>query len=108
LHGLRKGLKDKLEELLEPHLSIHPITYNDYLTSKVQQIQINRHDRAFDGICLSICDFTLENAHVEDMGDEELKHLLLALKDGTGPDVEKYSVSLAADVAAAYYKVTAL
>jgi hypothetical protein len=108
LHTLRKDLKDKLDELLKPHLSIHPITYNDYLTSKVQNIQSDRHDRAFDDICLENCGFTLTKKNVQALTERSVEKLLWALKDGTRPDVEKYSVSLAADVAAAYYKVGAL
>jgi hypothetical protein len=107
LHRLRKDLKDKLDELLEPHLSIHPITYNDYLTSKVQEIQSNRHDRSFGGICMEISGFVSNDAQADGMEDDELNRLLLGLKNGTRPDVEAYSVSLAADVAAAYYKVGA-
>lgn len=107
LHGLRKDLKDKLDELLEPHLSIHPITYNDYLTGNVQKIQSDRHDRAFDDLCSASCGFTSEDTDVEALTDESLGQLLRTLKKGTRPDVEEYSVSLAADVAAAYYKVGA-
>jgi hypothetical protein len=106
LHSLRKGLKDKLDELLQPHLSIHPITYDNYLTETVQQIQGERHDRAFDDMCQKICGFTPNKSTVENLTNMSLRKLLQTLKDGTRPNVEEYSVSLAADVAAAYYKVS--
>ncbi|TVY13442.1 hypothetical protein LARI1_G008835 [Lachnellula arida] len=105
LHQLRKGLKQKLDELLQPHLAIHPITYNDYLTDNVRKIQGDRHDRAFDRLSLANCGYTSESLENPTKTPVFLIPLLRALKDGTRPDVEEYSVSLAADVAAAYYKV---
>ncbi|KAL5324278.1 hypothetical protein ACEPPN_008823 [Leptodophora sp. 'Broadleaf-Isolate-01'] len=106
LHKLRKDLKEKLDELLEPHLSIHPITYNDYLTEAVQKIQGDRHDRAFDVLSLEGCGYTSESPRTsKDVSLATLLHTLRLLKDGTRPNVEEYSVSLAADVAAAYYQV---
>ncbi|KAI0835262.1 P-loop containing nucleoside triphosphate hydrolase protein [Hypoxylon sp. FL0890] len=103
LHRLRQNLKDKVDELLEPHLSIHPITYNDYLTDTVQAIQIERHHHKFDELSNGACGQTSDSASTDARVD--LKKLLLALKKGTEPNVEEYSASLAADVAAAYYQV---
>jgi len=108
LYQLRKDLKSKLDELLEPHLSIHPITYNDYLTESVQKIQGDRHDRAFDRLCLETCNINSQSSPTSTRAEysaTDLKTFFQVLKDGTRPDVEAYSVSLAADVAAAYYKV---
>jgi hypothetical protein len=90
--------------LLKPHLSIHPITYNDYLTETVQDIQGDRHDRAFDSLSLESGGYTSESAQDEGWPKVALD-FLQALKDDTQPNVEEYSVSLAADVAVAYYKV---
>lgn len=99
LYQVRKDLKQKIDELLKPHLSIHPITYNDDLTDNVQEIQAGRHNRSFDKL-LRDC------GYVEtDDGSVDLDILVEHLRQGTRPDVEKYSASLAADVAAAYYKV---
>ncbi|KAI8963162.1 P-loop containing nucleoside triphosphate hydrolase protein [Daldinia sp. FL1419] len=103
LHRLRGDLKDKVDELLEPHLSIHPITYNDYLTETVQEIQTERHDREFDKLSLQACKYTTKTA--PEQANINLCNLLLHLQKGTRPDVEEYSSSLAADVAAAYYQV---
>ncbi|KUJ06452.1 uncharacterized protein LY89DRAFT_702933 [Mollisia scopiformis] len=103
LHELRKALKNKIDELLRPHLSIHPITYNYYLTENVQKIQGDRHDRAFDALSLAGCGVTTSTARNSET--VPLFKLLTNLKNGTRPDVKEYSVSLAADVAAAYYKV---
>lgn len=38
-------LKDKTNEMLQPHLSGHPITYNHYLTDTVQKVQSDRSRR---------------------------------------------------------------
>ncbi|KAI0883014.1 P-loop containing nucleoside triphosphate hydrolase protein [Annulohypoxylon maeteangense] len=104
LHLLRQDLKDKVDELLKPHSSIHPITYNDYLTETVQQIQTERHDRNFDDISFAMCQYTSGTAPALPVS-VALSQLLNALKKGTRPDVEKDTASLAADVAEAYYQV---
>ncbi|KAI1452846.1 P-loop containing nucleoside triphosphate hydrolase protein [Annulohypoxylon moriforme] len=104
LHLLRQHLKEKVDELLKPHLSIHPITYNDYLTETVQRIQTERHDRHFDEISISRCKYTSESAPIQPV-QVSLRELLRALKMETRPDVEEDSASLAADVAEAYYQI---
>ncbi|XXH00970.1 hypothetical protein Hte_007321 [Hypoxylon texense] len=107
LHRLRQDLKNKVDELLEPHLSIHPITYNDYLTATVQDIQTKRHDRRVDELSMEVCGYTAEYApeDLEELDEVNIKKILTTLKEGTRPNVEEYSASLAADVAAAYYQV---
>ncbi|KAK7956236.1 dynamin family protein [Apiospora aurea] len=104
LHQLRKDLKAKLDELLMPHLSIHPITYNDYLTDTVQKIQDDRHRRQFDQLTMAEINKTIDQLGTGVL-QVELEKLLVTLEKGTRPDVRKYSASLAADVAAAYYTV---
>ncbi|KAI5925132.1 P-loop containing nucleoside triphosphate hydrolase protein [Camillea tinctor] len=104
LYRLRKDLKDKVDELLEPHLSVHPITYNDYLTHKVQEIQAERHKRKFDALSMKACSHTVESAGSSSYS-VALSSLLSQLRQGTCPNVEEYSASLAADVAEAYYQV---
>lgn len=105
LYNLRKKLKDKLDELLAPHLSIHPITYNDYLLETVQTEQGNRHDRKFERLVTSAFDDFLESGGDVTLTAAELEAALQEVKDGTRPDVEEYTVSLCADVAEAYYEV---
>ncbi|KAG6361682.1 hypothetical protein INS49_009909 [Diaporthe citri] len=60
LYLLRKNLKDTVAELLQPHLSIHPITYNEYLTEAVQKIQGDRHKRKFDRASFESCGWDTE------------------------------------------------
>ena len=105
LHRLRADLKKKVDELLEPHLSVHPITYNDYLVTTVQKIQSDRHDAEFDKLSVKICSVTAESAEAGKVYSTDLNKVLGYLRTGTRPNVEEYSASLAADVAAAYYEV---
>ncbi|RYP16735.1 hypothetical protein DL765_004971 [Monosporascus sp. GIB2] len=103
LHCLRQDLKDKVDEFLKPHLTVHPITYNDWLVRIVQEVQEERHNRNFDLLSRQLCAATVETAPESE--PVNLKHLLEGLRAGTKPDVEEYSSSLAVDVAAAYYEV---
>ncbi|KAI1495922.1 P-loop containing nucleoside triphosphate hydrolase protein [Biscogniauxia marginata] len=105
LYTLREDLKNKVDELLEPHLAIHPITYNDYLTESVQEVQTERHDRKFDALSKEACSYTAESAKADVAHNVNLRKLLYHLRAGTRSNVEKYAASLAADVAAAYYQV---
>lgn len=105
LYGLRQKLKDKVGDFLEPHLSVHPISYNDFLVNSVQKTQASRHKRDFDRAALGAC--TLDtNTVKEGKYEVPLKKLLDSLLKVTEPNVRDYSASLAADVAAAYYQVT--
>ncbi|KUI69921.1 Interferon-induced GTP-binding protein Mx1 [Cytospora mali] len=104
LYSLRRSLKDMVSELLEPHLSIHPITYNEFLTDTVHKIQAARHKRNFYAVSREACGFDTETAVLEE-NDIPLLCLLRALLTATEPDPREYAASLCADVAAAYYKV---
>lgn len=105
LYLLREDLKDTVAELLQPHLSIHPITYNEYLTEAVQKIQGDRHKRKFDRASLESCGYDTDTV---DVGEYEiyLSLLLQSLLKATAPNPKEYAASLAADVAAAYYKAS--
>lgn len=104
LYRLRMELSHKLDELLKPHLSIHPITYNQYLTETVQAVQVERHHRKFDRISYENCKYDTQSAPDQTI-TVYLRSLLISLRQGTEPNVENYSACLAADVAQAYYKV---
>ncbi|KAI0481292.1 P-loop containing nucleoside triphosphate hydrolase protein [Xylariaceae sp. FL0804] len=106
LYMLREDLKAKVGELLMPHLMVHPITYNNQLTERVQNIQYTRHKKRFDDAAEEACGYTTDSApksHKDTLFN--LATLLNSLLETTAPDVENDSASLAADVAAAYYEV---
>lgn len=105
LHDLRQKLQSHVAELLEPHLSVHPITYNEYLTDTVQQIQGNRHKRKFDATAMKWCKYDTNTAIDTPGTNVSLGPLLRSLLQATKPNPREYAASLAADVTAAYYKV---
>ncbi|KAI3390865.1 hypothetical protein diail_8475 [Diaporthe ilicicola] len=104
LYCLRQDLKNTVAELLEPHMSIHPITYNEYLTEVVQDIQGSRHKRKFDRTATESCGYNTDNAVIT-ADKVPLLKLLQSLLKATEPNPREYAASLAADVAEAYYKV---
>lgn len=108
LYNLRRSLKDTVVELLEPHLSIHPITYNESLADSVQETQADRHKRKFDATALEACGQNTETANDNPYNANKLLRLLKSLLKVTEPDPREYAASLCADVSAAYYKVCIL
>lgn len=108
LYELRRGLKDTFAELLEPHLSIHPITYNESLADSVQETQADRHKRKFDATAQSIVNVNTDTVDTGSYDKIPLRLLLTSLLKVTEPDPREYAASLCADVAAAYYKVCIL
>lgn len=104
LHVLRQKLQSHVAELLEPHLSVHPITYNEYLTDTVQKTQRDRHKRKFDNTALEVCKYTTDTAPSTPT-NVSLRPILQWLLEATQPNPRDYAASLAADVTAAYYKV---
>lgn len=109
LYKLRQSLKETVAELLEPHLSIHPITYNEDLTGSVTVTQAARHKRKFDATSRSVCnldtDTVIAARHETTYSSSQLLSLLKALLSATEPNPREYAATLCADVAAAYYKV---
>ncbi|KAI1498406.1 P-loop containing nucleoside triphosphate hydrolase protein [Biscogniauxia marginata] len=92
IEELKKNLRAKVDELLEPHISGHPITYNQDLAANVQRAQNARQRRSVE---------------------EDLKRLLRAgslsksasdtLVDSLEPNMEQYSCFMAIDMMQAYY-----
>lgn len=91
---------------MEPHLSVHPISYNEYLVDFVQEIQAKRHKRKFDRAAKAIVGVDTDTVKTTLYDNIKLHSLLHTLLKETQPNVREYSASLAADVAAAYYKVS--
>ena len=108
LHGLRKQLQDKVDELLSPHMRIHPITYNEDLINGVQKIQTTRHYRNFDRLSNQVCHYSAETADATQVVCKQtaLGTIFKHIRTGLEPDVQGYAACLAADVAAAYYQVS--
>ncbi|KAK8001160.1 P-loop containing nucleoside triphosphate hydrolase protein [Apiospora marii] len=101
---VKTGLSTKVQEILEPHILGHPITYNHYLTENVQKAQAARQRRELEGRLKSIFEYSsLPN------GDNSVavnpRALLDTLVSHTEPDMDKLSCSMAIDMMEAYYKV---
>jgi hypothetical protein len=107
MERLNLNLATKVEEILDPHLSGHPITYNHYLTENVQKAQAARYRRELEGRLKSF--FKTDNLN-EYEGNEEhhfnMRSLLDTLVSHTEPDMDKFSCSMATDMMEAYYKVS--
>ncbi|KAI1325842.1 P-loop containing nucleoside triphosphate hydrolase protein [Xylariaceae sp. FL0255] len=103
MEKVKGELQCKIGEILHPHLSGHPITYNHYLTENVQRAHAARQMRDFEKRIVSYFG--------DDIADEEssytfnMKSLLDALVSNTEPDMEMYSCTMAIDMMEAYYKV---
>ncbi|KAF2034799.1 hypothetical protein EK21DRAFT_55853 [Setomelanomma holmii] len=106
LECLKTNLATKVQEILEPHVSGHPITYNHYLTENVQKAQAARHRRELEGRLKSF--FKTDNLNrYEGNGNYQfnMRALLDTLVSHTEPDMDKFSCSMATDMMEAYYKV---
>lgn len=106
LSRLRGQLKDQVDVFLKPHLSVHPISYNESLIDHVQETQAERHKRKFDRVTQEVCGFTSDTVQPGTRKEVLVQGLLDSLLEGTEPNVREYSASLSADFAAAYYKVS--
>lgn len=107
LYKLRQELQEQLTGFLEPHLSIHPISYNADLVNDVQDVQAERHKRNFDRAALEACGYTSDTFNPDTKKEVvTLYPLLKILLKATEPDVQNYSASLALDVSEAYYRVS--
>ncbi|KAK8113072.1 hypothetical protein PG984_013598 [Apiospora sp. TS-2023a] len=101
---LKSGLITKVKEILDPHMSGHPITYNHYLTENVQKVQAARQRREMEDQLKSF--FGL-SALPDSRDSHSLnpKALLDTLVSHSEPDMDKLSCSMAIDMMEAYYKV---
>jgi GTP-binding protein EngB required for normal cell division len=104
LNRLEKELQEKVTELLKPHDSGHPITYNHYLTDNVQKAQDERRMREIKQ--------TLEQFLGNDytnLGTVKLSinvdKLISLLATKTEAVMNDYASSTATDFMEAYYKV---
>jgi hypothetical protein len=101
---LKADLDLKIEELFKPHLHVHPITYNHYLTDTVQKAQEERRYRQLEKALAKIVG--RKNFSAGAVVDMSCGELFRALKADTQVDMQLYASELATDYMEAYYKVT--
>lgn len=102
MEALKGDLEKKVEELLAPHYSGHPITNNHYLIENVQKAQTARRKREIERhLGLKVIEHP--DQHVSYTG-AAITRLLDSLQLGTEVDMERYASSMAIDYMEAYYK----
>lgn len=106
MENLKGSLAIKIEELLEPHLTGHPITYNHYLTENVQKMQIARERVDLEKKLKTF--FGQDAFDVTATANTykfSMTSLVNTLTSSTEPDMDKFSCSMATDMMQSYYKV---
>ncbi|PVH98723.1 dynamin family protein [Periconia macrospinosa] len=106
LERLTSDLRIKVQDILRPHETGHPITYNHYLTETVQ----NAQDQRFRGeVRKSLSEFfgygQGASSHKLIEYPFELNSLIDTLVGKHKADMDEYACSTATDFMEAYYKV---
>ncbi|KMU73268.1 interferon-induced GTP-binding protein Mx2 [Coccidioides immitis RMSCC 3703] len=101
LYELRKSLQRKVVEILEPHKSGHPITYNHYLMENVQKAQAARRKRQLEKVLKSF--FGTQSAD-DILYTVNVNNLLSQLVESTEADMDCYAAYAATDMMEVYYK----
>ncbi|KAK8129401.1 interferon-induced GTP-binding protein Mx [Apiospora kogelbergensis] len=103
MEDMLTALNSKTGELLKPHQTLHPITYNHYFTDTIQNV---RQKRERDRVTRVLRQYF----KVKSLGTQDtivnLEDLAKALVNGTTePDMHRFAASEALDHMTAYYKV---
>ncbi|ROT41718.1 interferon-induced GTP-binding protein Mx [Sodiomyces alkalinus F11] len=104
IESLKEDLDRKLDELLDPHYSVHPISYNHYLTDTVQKAQHARRKRANEATLVKSLGLGYLDRNYALKGSG-IVALLDSLGEGVQADMDQFGCSLAVDYMQAYYKV---
>lgn len=102
---LRVDCKDKVTELLTPHESGHPITYNHYLTDQVQNAQSDRLKKVFRKNITEALGSEAFTANLYST-NTAINHLLNLLVISSEANMERQGAAQAVDYMQAYYKVS--
>ncbi|KAG5986342.1 hypothetical protein E4U52_000325 [Claviceps spartinae] len=97
---LKKALGQKLQELLQPHLNGHPITYNSYLTDTVKKAQDDRRKRRLDTEVNS-----LVRHNFFESASSNVKSIVEKLSEKMDSDMDTFASEMAIDYMEAYYEV---
>ncbi|KAI1263399.1 P-loop containing nucleoside triphosphate hydrolase protein [Xylariaceae sp. FL1019] len=101
---LKDELRAKLDELLKPHRSGHPITYNHALARGVQKMQAVRNRQALERAMKMYFgeDYTTKGPMAVTF---DMKEFLEVLAVDTEPGTDMYACEMATDTMTAYYKL---
>lgn len=96
-------LNSKTTDILKPHQTIHPITYNHYFTDTIQNVRKEREQARVTRTLHRY--FQIETAGIYNF-NVDISDLAKALVDDiTKPDMDRFAASEALDHLMAYYKV---
>jgi GTP-binding protein EngB required for normal cell division len=104
LESISVELENKVKELLQPHDTGHPITYNHYLTENVQKAQSNRLARDIKKSFEELLGADYSASGVIKI-NINVNTIISALVAKTEADMNSYASSTATDFMEAYYKV---
>jgi GTP-binding protein EngB required for normal cell division len=103
IENLKNELNQKVDELLDPHYTGHPITFNHYLTDNVQKAQNKRRRCNLETTLKDLLGGSVfEDGYVCRVSPSKL---LDQLQERTEVDMGRFASDLAADYMQAYYKV---
>jgi hypothetical protein len=109
IEKLKSDLKNRINELLDPHYQGHPITYNHYLTETVQKIQSERQKaRIEEALKHSFELEEISQSIIIRTRKVDFTELVGTLMGDTEADMERHASSVAVDFMQAYYKVIKL
>lgn len=100
--NIKPFLDAKVKELLEPHLSGHPITYNHYLTDMVQEMQ---RERWTSGLAELVNSHSSSNPSRPGHPTISPQALIDSLSGHVEKNMKRHACSSAIDYSEAYYKV---
>lgn len=98
-----KAMNTKLDEILRPLRTGHPITYNHYFTETVQKMKEKRLEADTAGKLRQFLDHNA-NTNVK-LKNAKMPNLLSALVSNTEANMDRYACSEILDCMEAYYKV---
>lgn len=104
--SIKREIDTKMRELLVPHQTGHPITYNHYFTETLQKIRAERQE---DELAKTLKRFFGVDSLKEPYCTEHsinLDQLLKSLLQQSEPDMVRFASIEALDCMLAYYKVT--
>ncbi|KAK3078336.1 hypothetical protein LTS18_007773 [Coniosporium uncinatum] len=106
IDALHSDLNQKIAELLDPHYTGHPITYNHYLTDNLQKAQADRSGRSASSALNEFINGEWDIGAYDYKLSLNPAKLMSRLAQRTEPDMERYASDPAVDYMEAYYKVT--
>lgn len=98
-------MRDKTTELLKPHQTGHPITYNHYFAETLQSIRRERRRKEPERILCKFFNVSTLGSRVYLESHYNLQHLADSLTESTESAVKRFAAGEALDCLDAYYKV---